>query len=114
MTFLFLIPLAIIQSFSTLQSVEEFIQSMNKEHVLIDVRTPEEFSEGHLPNALNISVTSLNFPFEISKLNKEQTVLVYCRSGKRSARAAMALKAMGFEKIYELRGGYKAWLAAQD
>lgn len=101
------------QSFSSLQSVDDFAILMSQEFTLVDVRSPEEFTQGALPNAINISVNSIDFPFEISRLDKNQPVLIYCRSGGRSARAAIAMKALGFSKIYELEGGYLAWEMAK-
>lgn len=112
MSLIFAISLFWLQTFSSLQNVAEFSALMEKDYPLVDVRTPEEYTNGALPNALNISVTSLNFPLEINRLDKEKPVLIYCKSGARSARAAIAMKALGFENIYELDGGYLAWKAA--
>ena len=113
MSFLFYISMAFIQTFSTLHSPEDFAILIERDYVLVDVRTPEEFAQGALPEAVNISVTDLSFPFEIAKLNKEKPVLIYCKGGTRSARAAVAMKALGFDEIHELDGGYMAWLATQ-
>ena len=112
MSLLVVIALSWVQTFSSLQNTEEFAVLMQKEYVLVDVRTPEEYANGALPSAINISVTSLNFPIAINRLDKEKPVLIYCKSGTRSARAAIAMKALGFEQIYELDGGYLAWQAA--
>jgi rhodanese-related sulfurtransferase len=76
---------------------------------LVDVRTPKEYEEGHIENALNIDVTDDSFVKNIQQLNKEKPVMVYCRSGHRSARAAQILKEQGFKKIYNLDGGFMAW-----
>ena len=114
MTNLFLISLLIAQTFSSLHNVEDFSDLMAEQYTLVDVRTPEEFEQGALPNAINISVTALNFPFEIVKLEKEKPVLIYCKGGTRSARAAVAMKALGFDEIHELEGGYLAWQAAKS
>ena len=102
------------QTFSTVLNVEEFSVLMENEHTLVDVRTAEEFADAALPKAINISVTDLSFPLEISKLDKEKPVLIYCKKGGRSARAAVIMKTLGFEKIYELRGGFLSWEAAKD
>ena len=114
MSSLFFLPLVLIQHFSTLQNVDAFKVTMQNEYVIVDVRTPEEFANGALPEAINISVTSLDFPFEINNLDKEKPVMIYCKAGSRSARAAVAMKALGFDTIYELDGGYTAWLAAKN
>jgi rhodanese-related sulfurtransferase len=73
------------------------------------VRTAQEFSEGHLDNALNIDYYASDFQDMVSTLDKEQPVYVYCRSGGRSAKAAEIMKNSGFKVIYDLKGGYMAW-----
>ncbi|PQB04858.1 rhodanese-like domain-containing protein [Aureitalea marina] len=76
---------------------------------LVDVRTPEEYSVSHLKNAQNICVTDDDFQDQVGVLDKSKPVYVYCRSGKRSARAAKILKEMGFTKVYDLQGGIQEW-----
>jgi rhodanese-related sulfurtransferase len=63
----------------------------------------------HLKNAQNICVTDDDFKQQVNVLDKEKPVYVYCRSGKRSARAAEILKEMGFTKVYDLQGGIMEW-----
>lgn len=76
---------------------------------LVDVRTPEEYSVSHLKNAQNICVTDDDFQKQVGVLDKSKPVYVYCRSGKRSARAAKILKEMGFTQVYDLEGGIMEW-----
>lgn len=77
---------------------------------LIDVRTPEEYAEGHIGKALNIDVQSADFESRVqAMISKDKPVAVYCRSGKRSQRAAETLSSMGYKVIYDLKGGYLAW-----
>jgi rhodanese-related sulfurtransferase len=76
---------------------------------LVDVRTPEEFSEGYIKNAQNIDYNSPTFEQDILKLNKEKPVMLYCHSGGRSAKCAQKLKDAGFKKIYDLKGGISKW-----
>lgn len=78
-------------------------------HQLIDVRTVDEFKEGHLKNAQNICVTDGDFEENVAKLDKDQPVYLYCRSGKRSAKAAEILKDLGFKEIYDMDGGILNW-----
>jgi phage shock protein E len=73
---------------------------------LLDVRTPGEFSGGHVSGAQNIPVETL--PAGASKVSKDKPVVVYCRSGARSARAASALREVGFTEVYDL-GGIGNW-----
>ncbi len=91
-------------------SVEEVREAMgNGEFQLIDVRTIEEFGEGHLKNAKNICVTDDDFKEKVEKLNRNEPVYLYCRSGKRSARAGEILREMGFTEIYDMDGGILKW-----
>lgn len=78
--------------------------------VVIDVRTPEEFAEGHLPDAVNIDLQG-SFEDEIATLDPDATYVVYCRSGNRSAVAAATMAEAGFTDVYDL-GGIVDWQAA--
>jgi rhodanese-related sulfurtransferase len=80
--------------------------------VSLDVRTADEFAEGHLINAININVESGNFEAEIEKLDKNTTYAVYCRSGRRSAIAVDLMKKAGFTSLYNLDGGVIDWSAS--
>lgn len=88
--------------------VSEYSES-NKPHYLLDVRTPEEFASGHLANAANISVETL--ADNLASVPKDVPVVVYCRSGNRSAQAAQILAQNGYTAIYDL-GGIIDWQAA--
>ena len=76
--------------------------------VLLDVRTADEFKEGHIENALNIDVKQDDFMEKAKALPKDKTIAVYCRSGKRSANAADKLASEGY-KVVNLLGGIIAW-----
>jgi phage shock protein E len=83
-----------------------FVEVINQaDVVIIDVRTPAEFAEGHLPSALNIDFQSGNFEQEIESLDKTVTYAVYCRSGNRSSQATAIMAKAGFTNIYDLQGG---------
>ena len=89
---------------------EEFKELITKGNTLvIDVRTPVEFSEAHIKNAINIDYFSKSFSETISKLNKQKTILVYCAAGGRSTSACLDFKKLGFKKVYNLIGGYDDW-----
>lgn len=79
---------------------------------ILDVRTPAEFSKGHLQNAANIDWNGNQFQSEVAKMDKATPVFVYCLSGGRSTSAAIYLRAQGFEEVYELEGGLLKWRAA--
>lgn len=95
----------------TVIPIEEVQQAIdNTESLqLVDVRTLEEFRAGHLPNAKNICVTDDDFQEKVAGLDKDRPIYVYCRSGKRSAKAAKILREMGFTEIYDMDGGILNW-----
>jgi thioredoxin 1 len=76
---------------------------------LLDVRTPGEFTEGHLKHAKNLDWNGDGFMKGISTLNKSKPVYVYCLSGGRSAAAAKAMREVGFKEVFELQGGVNNW-----
>lgn len=96
----------------TVAQASELIEG-NHGLIILDVRTPEEFQEGHLDGAINIDFKAANFNSEIAKLDTGKPYLVYCRSGKRSAGAMEVMKGAGFREIYNMEGGILAWEAAR-
>jgi len=80
--------------------------------IILDVRTPEEFNAGHIENAININVADSNFSSEVSKLDKNATVAVYCRSANRSGVATKEMAELGFTDMYDMQGGIIDWEAA--
>lgn len=78
------------------------------DHLLVDVRSPDEFKSGHIAGAVNIALQSL--PAQINTLPKDKPIVVYCRSGARSNTAAQMLAQAGFTQIYDL-GGVIDWRA---
>ena len=82
------------------------IESGSPEYLLIDVRTPDEYSGGYIPTAVNIPVDNLGAsPPDVPK---DRLVIVYCRSGNRSARAAGILRSLGYTRIVDF-GGIMRW-----
>ena len=77
---------------------------------LLDVRTPGEFANGHLPDAKNLNVQDTGFDAGAATFDKAKPVFVYCLSGGRSKTAGAKLQAMGYT-VYELQGGYLKWTA---
>lgn len=90
---------------ATFQSILETEKSVQ----LIDVRTPEEFSAGHIEDAVNINIYDPEFLVRLNSLNKKKPVLVYCKGGGRSADAAAQMKLMGFKNVVELQQGIMGW-----
>ena len=79
--------------------------------VILDLRTPDEFNSGHLPNAKNIDFYKADFKTRIASLDRNATYLVYCRSGRRSGVTLDFLRDVGFGRVYHLDGGVIAWRA---
>lgn len=100
------------QSFKTL-SVDDFAQVITDPAVQrLDVRTPAEYTEGHLPGSLNVNVLDPQFlQMADSLLQKDRPVALYCRSGRRSKKAADLLGKAGYE-VYELATGFQGWQQA--
>ena len=90
--------------------VAEFKNKMSGEDVVIlDVRTPAETAKGKIEGAIEKDVRSADFKEKIKELDQGKTYLVYCRSGRRSVTACNVLEKEGFEKLYNLLGGYLAY-----
>jgi len=82
----------------------------NPEFVIVDVRTPAEFADGHLENATNIDFNAGSFRDNLVPLDKSNTYLIYCRSGNRSAQALTTMKDLGFSDVRDM-GGIRDWTA---
>ena len=91
-------------------SASEFDKEIKANSVqLLDVRTPQEYAEGHIDGAFNINIQSDDFQQRAEKeLSKDSTILVYCRSGRRSMEAAEMLTKLGY-KVVNLKGGIIEW-----
>lgn len=100
-------PASAIQRISPKQYQADYAQA-GTEHILVDVRTPEEFASGHIAGAVNISLQSL--PQRMSELPQDRPIVLYCRSGNRSNTAAQMLARAGYTDIYDL-GGVIDWRA---
>jgi rhodanese-related sulfurtransferase len=81
----------------------------NANFVVLDVRTPDEFSEGHIAGAVNVNYNSNQFRGELMNLDKKKTYLVYCRTGRRSADAVRIMKEMGFTDLLRFNGDIVKW-----
>lgn len=91
-------------------TAEDAIEMMQSEqnYVVLDVRTPEEFSEGHIPGAINVANETIG-KGEIAELpDKNQVIFVYCRSGNRSKQASEKLVELGYANVVEF-GGINSW-----
>ena len=81
----------------------------NPDFVIIDVRTREEFSGGHIENATNIDFYSETFRVMLNNLDKNKTYLIYCRSGARGGSTLDIMAELNFEEAYNILGGMIQW-----
>lgn len=102
------------QNTKTSLSATEFSEKIKELPLapIIDVRTPDEFSKGHLVNALNYDWNGSKFEKQIAPLDKSKPVFVYCLSGGRSSSAANKMRIDGFTQVYEMEGGIMKWRGA--
>lgn len=77
--------------------------------VLLDVRTPNEFAEGHIPGAINVDWFSTDFSQQVARLDIERPIFIYCKAGGRSFLAADEMRRRGFSFVTELKGGILKW-----
>ncbi len=84
----------------------QFVEA-ERQHFLLDVRTPEEFAAGHIAGAVNIPLQVLDQ--YLSDIPTDQTVVLYCRSGNRSDQAMGILRDAGYSDLYDIDGGTIAW-----
>ena len=81
----------------------------NPNFVILDVRTPEEFSDEYIGNAVNLDYYSNTFKNDLDKLDKNKTYLIYCRSGRRSENTLNIMKDLDFREVYNVLGGITKW-----
>ena len=84
------------------------IMDENKDYVIVDVRTPDEYKEGHIPNAINIPNEIINETVYNKLKDKNQLILIYCRSGSRSRQAAYKMQKLGYTNLVDF-GGIINW-----
>ena len=80
--------------------------------IIIDVRTPSEYAQGHIPFAINRDINSPTFRDDMNKFDKDKTYFIYCQTGARSAAARDIMKELGLKNIINLTKGYIDWMAA--
>ncbi|MFT2091805.1 rhodanese-like domain-containing protein [Paraglaciecola sp. 2405UD69-4] len=79
-------------------------------YFLVDVRTPKEFAEGHVPNAINIPLSELSTSLEKFSNLENKHIVLYCRSGYRAGKASKMLQQHGFNNLYHLEGDMLGWV----
>lgn len=91
----------------------DFQKGMNRSRaVIVDVRMPQEFEQGHIEGAVNINFFDPNFKSQLLGLEKNKKYYMYCKNGRMSERAAEFMMKNDYSEIYVLKGGYEAWQEA--
>jgi phage shock protein E len=93
-------------------SQQELLEADTSNLVIVDVRTPSEFQQGHVPNAINVPLSEIIDNPAILTSSKGKPIVLYCRSGYRAAKAAEALHKDGHQGLRHLEGDMQAWLKA--
>ncbi|GCC51538.1 rhodanese-like domain-containing protein [Chryseotalea sanaruensis] len=93
---------------------EAFAQKLKQTNTynLVDIRTPDEYKQGHLDKAVMIDYYSSDFKNELNKLDKSKPLFYYCASGGRSGKTIPILQELGFKEVYELKVGFNGWRSA--
>ncbi len=79
--------------------------------MILDVRTPAEYSQRHIASALNLDFYSAGFQSDLDKLDRTKTYFVYCASGSRSRQAAEVMRKLGFLQVYNMSSGFGSFAA---
>lgn len=87
---------------------------LTDDFILVDVRTSEEYRDGHLEGSVNIDYFSDDFSNEIKQLGLETPIVLYCRSGNRSEKSMSIMYDLGFVELRNFKGGYKEWILANN
>ena len=95
----------------TVDQAQKLIQQRagKEDFVILDVRTPSEFSEGHLAGAVNVDLLAPDFAARLSAMDRGKSYLVYCRTGNRSTKAVHTMEQLGFRTMYHMRDGIVGW-----
>lgn len=99
------------KNITAIQAVEMMAQNSNIK--VLDVRTPEEIAEGKIEGAIEIDYKAKGFEENIKALDKNDSYLVYCRSGGRSGRALELMNSLDFKKVYNVKDGYSEFSKAK-
>ncbi|NNL99225.1 MAG: rhodanese-like domain-containing protein [Gammaproteobacteria bacterium] len=105
------LPGGVVQAIAPAQLAAQLAEGRTP--LILDVRTPEEYAAGHIPEAINISHDQLRYRLAELAPSRARAVVVICESGRRARTAQAALLEAGFEDIYDLTGHMSGWREAQ-
>jgi len=118
LTFILIISISILnyynnyEYFNNIQIFKKMLSTNNFKYI-IDVRTNQEYQQGHYPNSINIPIQKFNIEQlkkKIPNINKNDNILIYCKSGRRAKIAYQKLKKNNFNNVYYLKGNYQLLL----
>ena len=103
----------IIENITSQEAFDLIQDNQNNPYfAIIDVRTPQEYSQERIAGAINIDFNSVSFRNDLDKLDKDRTYIVYCRTGFLSGKALDIMGELGFQEVYKPSGGIEAWIDA--
>jgi rhodanese-related sulfurtransferase len=105
-----LLGVSFAQTTYTTVTVQDLANAQEAKYIILDVRQPEEFAEGHVPSAVLIPLAEIEA--RARELSTDSTLYVICRSGNRSRQASELLVGLGFEDVRNVDGGFTAWVDA--
>ena len=113
-TFWVLSLLSFVASSANINNISqrELLDADTNNLIIVDVRTPAEFQQGHIPNAINVPLSAIIEDPAILKSSKEKPIVLYCRSGYRAGKAAEALQKNSHQNLRHLDGDMQGWLKA--
>lgn len=98
------------QNSSSTTEQQDYVQLAKTPGItVLDVRTAEEFTAGHLPNAVNVDINAADFEAKIKAMDPVKKYLVYCRTGSRSTAAVGIMQQLGFTDVINMEAGISAW-----
>ena len=116
--------LVLLLSFTVVAQAQKIVQVTSTEAsklltkdnkwIVLDVRTPDEFKDGHIKNAINIDINSDEAFQKIEKLNKNAKYIVHCRTNHRSGKAVAYMNTHGFKTIYQMSDGFSGWSSGNN
>ncbi|PKL74951.1 MAG: hypothetical protein CVV27_17875 [Candidatus Melainabacteria bacterium HGW-Melainabacteria-1] len=90
----------------------KWLADPNASWKILDVRTPQEFAQGRIQGADNLDFYLGDFKAQLERMDRNQPMILYCRSGSRSGKTLAIMRELGFRNVYEIQGGILAWQAA--
>lgn len=105
-------PVKHVEAAEAAKEIDAAAKDPAKAITVLDVRTPEEFAEGHLKGAKNLDSNESDFHKQLAGLDRSKTYLVHCAAGGRSTRSLKVLEKLGFKSVVHLDGGYNGWKKA--